>query len=203
MNDGAPAHRRATAALWPCHDTTRRIMRENRRGGRRAAKAHIVETPAMTTRSRKRPSRPSRATGREQAGPRSPAIRFRVDFDDRCSVGVGKIRLLEAVEHTGSLSQAAREIAMSYRRAWLLIDSMNAGFDTPVMTASVGGSGGGGAKVTPFGRELIAAYRSLDTRLATLAADCMAKVAAHAVGRRARPPTRVRSRKSMAKPLKR
>lgn len=174
-------------------------MRQSRRGIRRTAKAHIVETPAMTTRSRKRLSRPSRATGREQAGPRFPEIRFRIDFDDRCSVGVGKIHLLEAVGQTGSLSQAARAIAMSYRRAWLLIDSMNAEFNTPVIRASVGGSGGGGAKVTPFGRELIAAYRRLETRLATLAADYMAKVAAHAVGSR----TRSASRKSIAKRLKR
>ena len=203
MNNGAPAHHWVTPALWPCCNAPRKIMREKRRGIRRTARAHSVETPAMTTRSRKRPSRPSRATGREQAASRVPEIRFRVDFDDRCSVGVGKIRLLEAVEHTGSLSQAAREIAMSYRRAWLLIDSMNAEFDTPVISASVGGSGGGGAKVTPFGRELVAAYRRLEARLATLAADCMAEVAAHAVGRRARSNAGVRSRKSIAKRLKR
>lgn len=156
----------------------------------------------MPTRSRKRLSRPS-PTARKQANPRFPEIRFRVDFDDRCSIGVGKIRLLEAVERTGSLSQAAREIAMSYRRAWLLIDSMNAEFDTPVISASAGGTGGGGAKLTPFGRELIAAYRSLETRLAMLTADSMTEVAAHAIGRRTRSIARARSRKSIARPLKR
>ena len=116
----------------------------------------------------------------------SPEIRFRIDFYDRCSVGVGKIRLLEAIERTGSLSQAARSIPMSYRRAWLLIDSMNAEFDTPVISATVGGSGGGGAKLTAFGRELIGAYRGLETRLAALAAEHMGGIAARARARRSR-----------------
>ena len=91
---------------------------------------------------------------------------------------------------------------MSYRRAWLLIDCMNAEFDTPVVRASVGGSGGGGAKVTSFGRDLIEAYRKLESRLAALTADSMSKVAAHAVGRRGRSTARTPSRKSIARPLK-
>jgi molybdate transport system regulatory protein len=161
----------------------------------------------MSTRPRRhlspRPSSTARLAHREQAPPSSPEIRFRVDFDDRCSIGVGKIRLLEVVEQTGSLSRAARAIAMSYRRAWLLIDSMNAEFDTPVISASVGGSGGGGAKLTPFGRELIQAYRKLETRLAPLTADCMSTIAMHAIGRRHRAAARSASRKSIARSLKR
>jgi len=51
---------------------------------------------------------------------KSLTVRFRVDFGSRCSVGVGKIELLEGIGRTGSLSQAAREMRMSYRRAWLL-----------------------------------------------------------------------------------
>jgi molybdate transport system regulatory protein len=161
----------------------------------------------MRTRRRTQLSRPSPSAGlahREQAVPSSPEIRFRVDFDDRCSIGVGKIRLLEAIEHTGSLSQAARDTGMSYRRAWLLIGSMNAEFDTPVISATVGGSGGGGAKLTSFGRELIEAYRKLETRLVPLTANYMGKFAAHAVG----PPRRaaagdIPSRKTIARLLKR
>ncbi|MHB8813518.1 MAG: winged helix-turn-helix domain-containing protein [Steroidobacteraceae bacterium] len=161
----------------------------------------------MSTRLRRQPSRPSPTAGlahREQAAPRAPEIRFRVDFDDRCSVGVGKIRLLEAIEHTGSLSQAARDIGMSYRRAWLLIGSMNAEFDTPVISATVGGSGGGGAKLTSFGRELIEAYRKLETRLVLLTANYMGKFAAHAIGRPRRSAAGgIPSRKTIAKSLKR
>ena len=114
----------------------------------------------------------------------SPGIRFRLDFHDRCSVGIGKITLLEAIARTGSLSQAARVIGMSYRRAWLLIDSMNAEFDTPVISATVGGSGGGGAQLTSFGRELIQAYRNLEARIAPLAREHMSGVVMHVVGPR-------------------
>jgi molybdate transport system regulatory protein len=133
----------------------------------------------------------------------SPEIRFRVDFYDRCSIGVGKVRLLETIERTGSLSQAARDIGMSYRRAWLLIDSMNTEFDTPVISATVGGAGGGGAKLTAFGRELIGAYRGLETRLAALAAEHMGGIAVHARNRRSRPAARdVPPRERISKPLK-
>lgn len=153
-----------------------------------------------------KPQHSTRAPRRERPAPSSPAIRFRVDFDEGCSVGIGKIRLLEAIEHSGSLSRAAREVGMSYRRAWLLIDSMNAGFDTQVISATVGGSGGGGATLTAFGRELIEAYRELESRLAALTGDHMGKFAARAVGRagadrtprEGRPP-----RKTLARALKR
>lgn len=140
----------------------------------------------MSTRPRKQPARssqPAQPTHRERESGSSPEIRFRVDFYDRCSVGSGKIRLLEAIERSGSLSQAARGIGMSYRRAWLLIDSMNAEFDTPVVSATVGGSGGGGAKLTPFGSELVLAYRDLESRLTALAAEHMSGIATHAVDR--------------------
>ena len=159
----------------------------------------------MSVSSRRQPGRASAALGRRQRGPRpsAPAVRFRVDFADRCSVGIGKIRLLEAVEHLGSLSQAAREMAMSYRRAWLLIDSLNSAFDTPVIRATVGGSGGGGAQLTSFGRELIAAYRGLETRLAALTAEYMGKFAAHTVARsRPSAPGAPPSRKTIARSLK-
>jgi hypothetical protein len=73
-----------------------------------------MRTRPLKQRSRA-PAAP-RLTSRVQVAPSSPEIRFRVDFDNRCSIGVGKVRLLEAIEHTGSLSQAARHMGMSYRR---------------------------------------------------------------------------------------
>src|SRR6202023_478207 len=90
-------------------------------------------------------------------------VRFRVDFGNRCSVGVGKIELLEGIARTGSLSQAAREMRMSYRRAWLLLEEMNVSFDQPVAHASVGGRGGGGVVLTAFGTRLVEGYRRLET----------------------------------------
>jgi molybdate transport system regulatory protein len=73
------------------------------------------------------------------------AVRFRVDFGSGCSIGIGKIELLEGISRNGSLSEAARQMRMSYRRAWLLLADLNASFDQPVAQASTGGRGGGGA----------------------------------------------------------
>ncbi len=66
-------------------------------------------------------------------------VRFRVDFGGGCSVGIGKIELLEGIARSGSLSKAARAMRMSYRRAWLLLEDMNVSFDQPVAHATVGG----------------------------------------------------------------
>jgi molybdate transport system regulatory protein len=96
-------------------------------------------------------------------------VRFRIDFEQRCSLGSGKIWLLEMIDRTGSLSKAAREMGMSYRRAWLLMDRLNKSFDKLVVSVSVGGSGGGGAALTPLGRKLINSYRALEHELTALA----------------------------------
>jgi molybdate transport system regulatory protein len=87
-------------------------------------------------------------------------IRFRVDFTEACSLGPGKIELLERIQQTGSLRQAAQALNMSYRRAWLLLDGLNHSFTEPVSTASVGGQGGGGVTLTPFGQDVIRSYRA-------------------------------------------
>lgn len=92
----------------------------------------------------------------------TPAIRVRIDLSPDSALGPGKIALLERIEATGSLSQAARELGMSYRRAWLLLDDVNRMFNDPATTASVGGSGGGGARLTDLGREIVKAYREIE-----------------------------------------
>lgn len=98
-----------------------------------------------------------------------PVVRFRIDFARNSHVGPGKIDLLEAIRDSGSLSQAARNLGMSYRRAWLLIDSVKAAFREPVTTATTGGKGGGGVTLTPFGANLVASYRALEREITTLA----------------------------------
>jgi molybdate transport system regulatory protein len=100
-------------------------------------------------------------------------VRFRVDFGNHCSVGVGKIELLENIERTGSLSEAARQMRMSYRRAWLLLADLNRSFDQPVARTSTGGTGGGGAVLTPFGEQLVASYRKFESSLQPLASRCL------------------------------
>src|SRR6202050_2016388 len=89
-------------------------------------------------------------------------IRLRLDFGRPGSIGPGKIALLEHIERAGSLSQAARELGLSYRRAWQLLDDLNHSFREPVASASVGGVGGGGVQLTAFAKELIAAYRDVE-----------------------------------------
>ena len=106
-------------------------------------------------------------------------VRFRVDFGNRCSVGSGKIELLEGIARTGSLSQAAREMRMSYRRAWLLLEDLNISFDQPVAKASVGGRGGGGVVLTGFGTDLVSGYRELERRFKPLAAGYVDRFSGH------------------------
>jgi molybdate transport system regulatory protein len=88
-----------------------------------------------------------------------PQLHVRIDFSNQCSIGPGKVSLLEAIDRAGSLSAAARELGMSYRRAWLLLRSVNDGFREPAVELVVGGSEGGGARLTDFGRKLIEEYR--------------------------------------------
>lgn len=90
------------------------------------------------------------------------SVTFRLDFDAGNAIGPGKIALLEKMRDCGSLSQAARELDMSYRRAWQLLSSLNQAFRAPVVLTTVGGSGGGGATLTKMGEALILAYRSFE-----------------------------------------
>jgi molybdate transport system regulatory protein len=101
----------------------------------------------------------------------APVVRFRIDFAEHASVGPGKIHLLEAIRDSGSLSRAARTMGMSYRRAWLLVESLKQSFGVPVTAASTGGKDGGGMRVTEFGDALIKSYRDLERDVETLAAQ--------------------------------
>jgi len=96
-------------------------------------------------------------------------VRFRVDLAPGCSLGPGKIDLLEAIARQGSLTKAAAELGMSYRYAWLLIDDLKSSFTEPVTAATVGGKRGGGVELTPFGRDLVTRYRRAYARIESVA----------------------------------
>ena len=89
-------------------------------------------------------------------------LTLRVDLDEDRAIGPGKIRLLEAIRDTGSITQAGIALGMSYRRAWQLVDDLNNCFRDPVVAAQAGGSHGGGAALTSFGTQLIDQYRAIE-----------------------------------------
>jgi molybdate transport system regulatory protein len=98
-----------------------------------------------------------------------PALSIRVDLAGG-RLGPGKVALLEAIGREGSISAAARALGMSYRRAWALVEEVNATFAGPAVAASAGGRHGGGAALTPLGAELVAAYRAIEDAAAAAAA---------------------------------
>ena len=83
-------------------------------------------------------------------------------FGTEIAIGPGKAELLAAIAATGSISESARRLRMSYRRAWLLVDTMNRCFLEPVVASATGGTGGGGARVTEFGERVLARFRAME-----------------------------------------
>ena len=98
-------------------------------------------------------------------------IKLQLACGSEWAFGPGKADLLEAVDRTGSISAAARAMGMSYRRAWLMVDSMNRCWTVPLVLAKPGGGGDRGARLTAGGREVLAAYRVLEANLAAASAD--------------------------------
>ena len=93
------------------------------------------------------------------------ATKLRVMFGTEIAIGPGKAELLEAIAATGSISESARRLGMSYRRAWLLVDTMNRCFREPVVASATGGTGGGGAQVTPFGHRVLGHFHAMRERV--------------------------------------
>ncbi len=129
----------------------------------------------------------------------APVIRIRIDFADNVHVGPGKIALLEAIKATGSISDAARSLGMSYRRAWMLINSLKQGFSAAVTVSSTGGAGGGGARVTAFGATLIKHYRLLEREIARAGAHRLTEIVPHVIARASLP--KLGGRKQLAKKI--
>ncbi len=102
-------------------------------------------------------------------------VRLRIDFDAGASIGPGKVALLEQIDHCGSLSQAARDLGLSYRRAWNLLDDLNHAFAEPVVATVTGGARGGGARITALGRQIVERYRRVE-KLTEAAVDRQFKV---------------------------
>ena len=88
------------------------------------------------------------------------------------AMGPGKAELIERIAATGSISAAARAMGMSYRRAWQLVEALNRDYRERVVDTATGGTRGGGARVTPFGKQILALFRSMEEKAsAAIAAD--------------------------------
>lgn len=90
-----------------------------------------------------------------------PALYLRIQLPDDLRFGPGKADLLEGIDVLGSIAGAGRRMDMSYKRAWELVGELNRCFDAPLIDASKGGRGGGGASLTPLGKRLLKSYRTM------------------------------------------
>jgi molybdate transport system regulatory protein len=111
--------------------------------------------------------------------PRYPGLTLRILSGDGPAMGPGRARLVSLIESTGSISAAAREMGMSYRRAWQLVDALNATFREPLVVTAVGGKRGGGAMVTDFGRRMVETYHAMEAKASAVIADDIGAYSAH------------------------
>ncbi len=110
--------------------------------------------------------------------PPDPRLRLRVVFGDGAMVGPGKADLLDLIRTTGSISAAGRAMGMSYKRAWGLVEELNAAFRAPLVASVRGGAQGGGARLTPEGEAVLAHYRAIEAKAAEAGAADIAAIRA-------------------------
>jgi molybdate transport system regulatory protein len=103
-----------------------------------------------------------------------PSISLRVDLDPDGRIGPGKVELLEHIAAFGSISAGARQMSMSYKHAWLLVEDMNRLFGKPVVAATKGGRRGGGAELTAVGLAVVTRFRAIERAAAAAAAPHVA-----------------------------
>ena len=97
-------------------------------------------------------------------------VQLRLLVGDEIAFGPGKADLLQAIQDAGSIAAAGRQLGMSYRRAWLLVDTMNRCFSEPLVASAVGGQGGGGAHLSELGQMVLMHYRAMQIDVEAVAA---------------------------------
>jgi molybdate transport system regulatory protein len=112
------------------------------------------------------------------------AVRLRVQIAPGVAFGPGKADLLDGIRETGSIAAAGRRMRMSYKRAWQLVEELNGLFDTPLVEASKGGPGGGGAMLTRAGEDALARYRRMHAACCQVVAVDLAALRKHRSGKR-------------------
>jgi molybdate transport system regulatory protein len=111
---------------------------------------------------------PKRSTKPADTAAGTDRLSIRLDLASGARIGPGKIAVLEEIARAGSISAAGRALKMSYRRTWELVEDLNTSLGTQVVETAAGGSGGGGAVLTPAGKAVVTSYRAIemDTALA-------------------------------------
>lgn len=107
----------------------------------------------------------------------TPRLRVRITLAPGAMIGPGKAELLERIGQTGSIAAAGRAMGMSYKRAWMLAEALNAMFREPLVASTRGGPGGGGAVLTETGQRVLALYREAAARAETAAGTQMSMLA--------------------------
>jgi molybdate transport system regulatory protein len=107
-----------------------------------------------------------------------PSLRIRIVFGDAAMLGPGKADLLALIRETGSIAAAGRAMSMSYKRAWSLVEEMNAAFREPLVDSTRGGPQGGGARLTEAGEAVLEHYRKLEEIMAEAGAGRIADLRA-------------------------
>jgi molybdate transport system regulatory protein len=126
-------------------------------------KACEIVHSGVLTRNRRAPGAAGGATIHQRMlHMETPTLTLRIDLGAGRALGPGKIRLLEAIDKTGSISEASRELGMSYPRAWRLVDDLKSSFRGALVKPQRGGASGGGAALAPFGKKLVKLYRGIE-----------------------------------------
>lgn len=107
-------------------------------------------------------------------------VRIRLLVDSELKMGPGRADLLEGIRDAGSIGAAGRRMRMSYKRAWSLVEALNAGFREPLVETARGGAARGGARLTPLGESVLAAWRRLEAKTAEAASEELAELRAAA-----------------------
>jgi molybdate transport system regulatory protein len=105
-------------------------------------------------------------------------LKIRIANGNATAIGPGKAELLALIDKHGSISAAAKQMRMSYRRAWELVDVMNKCFIEPVVHSSAGGAHGGGAQLTEFGTTILKAYNDMVEKSQLAAQQELAQISA-------------------------
>lgn len=113
-------------------------------------------------------------------------LTLRVLGGSAAAMGPGKAELIERIARTGSISAAARDMGMSYRRAWQLVEALNRAFRKPVVETAIGGKQGGGARVTPYGAAMAARFRVMEAKASKAIASDLRRFDANLRPRRRR-----------------